>query len=47
MKTATFLATALLFCGAVILSQAEARSRAKEAKEVSLDVPNQLTVKVR
>jgi Cytosol aminopeptidase family, N-terminal domain len=47
MKTAPFLATALLFCGAVILSQAEARSTAEEAKEVSLDAPNKLTVKVR
>ena len=37
----------MLFCGAVIPSQAEARSKAKEAKEVSLDAPNKLTVKVR
>jgi hypothetical protein len=47
MRTITFLAITILFCGAIIASPVEARSTAEEVKEVSLDAPNKLTVKVR
>jgi leucyl aminopeptidase len=47
MRTVTRLAISILFCGAVIPSQTQARSTAQEAKEVSLDAPNKLTIKVR
>jgi hypothetical protein len=47
MRTATLLAITILFCGAVIPSQPQATSTADEAKEVSLDAPNKLTVRVR
>jgi hypothetical protein len=47
MRTVTFLAITILSCGAVIPSRAQVRSTTDEAKEIALDAPNKLTVKVR
>src|SRR5262249_48840096 len=47
MRTVTLLAIGILCCGSAIPSQAQAEATAEEAKEVSLDAPNKLAVKVR
>src|SRR4051812_11907991 len=47
MRTVTFLTAAWLFCAAAIASEAEGGQAADGAKEVALDAPNQVAVKVR
>lgn len=47
MRTTMLLATASLFCGVATVSQAESGRAADGAKEVRLDAPNKVAVKVR
>lgn len=47
MRTVTFLAAAWLFCGVPLASQPPNDQATGGAKEVTLDAPNQVVVKVR